>query len=249
MQNNLEEFLATNFKPYPNAPFTHLYLSAYGDVWNSLTKRFHHLRLNHTQYLCSAVDPDTGKRYDLSVRILVKEAWKNVSLMDIPRDTIYLKFFVMRDIFNKLKSEDYRIISEDWLPWYKQGENRPICVTKEGQLWNMYHKFPVRIETHTDNYQYAHFQINDKYKKSIRRTEIRRIAVHRLVALAFIPLPQRYIDLKLTFDDLEVNHKDMNRSNNKVENLEWCTTQENALHAVQNREYAPINHIAPPRNT
>ena len=49
--------------------------------------------------------------------------------------------------------------------------------------------------------------------------------IHRLVALAFIPNP-----LGLP----AINHKDCNKKNNSVENLEWCTYLENARHAVAN---------------
>ena len=42
--------------------------------------------------------------------------------------------------------------------------------------------------------------------------------VHRLVAQAFIPNPFNYP---------VINHKDHNRQNNNVENLEWCTAQYN----------------------
>lgn len=48
--------------------------------------------------------------------------------------------------------------------------------------------------------------------------------VHRLVASAFIPNPRGC---------KEVNHKDSNRQNNKVTNLEWCTRKENVKHSFE----------------
>lgn len=53
--------------------------------------------------------------------------------------------------------------------------------------------------------------------------------LHRLLAMLFCPIPERHAEL--SFDELEVNHKDGNKLNNDVKNLEWVTTAENMVHA------------------
>lgn len=47
--------------------------------------------------------------------------------------------------------------------------------------------------------------------------------IHRLVALTFLPNPNNY---------QIVNHIDKNKLNNNVENLEWCTIQQNVNHSL-----------------
>lgn len=66
------------------------------------------------------------------------------------------------------------------------------------------------------------------YNRSVQR----RFFVHRLVAQAFIPNP----------DNLpQVNHKDENKANNSVDNLEWCTQQYNLYYGTHFKKIADKN--------
>lgn len=55
------------------------------------------------------------------------------------------------------------------------------------------------------------------YKEGIRK----KFFIHRLVAVAFIPNPE---------DKPIVNHKDLDKGNNLLANLEWVDESQNQMH-------------------
>ena len=58
------------------------------------------------------------------------------------------------------------------------------------------------------------------------------IGVHRLMARTFLDPGNDY-----SIDELQVNHKDCNKKNNHIDNLEWVTPSENVQHGVEKGRY------------
>lgn len=112
--------------------------------------------------------------------------------------------------------------------------------TREQEIWKTYLKYPWieasnlgRVRTKdriiTDKNGKKRFVKGKVLKQQLdingyMRVEFRvngktvYLSVHRTVATCFIPNPNGYP---------EVNHKDNDRTNNVVNNLEWCTSQYN----------------------
>lgn len=79
-------------------------------------------------------------------------------------------------------------------------------------------KFSVNGNKGLSTYYRVTLKRNSKEKTSHREY------IHRLVAMLFIPNPD---------NKPEVNHKDGNKFNNKVANLEWCDGLHNKRHAIR----------------
>jgi hypothetical protein len=83
-------------------------------------------------------------------------------------------------------------------------------VTRDGRVWS--HKREQWLSPVPIHSGYLRVQLRNGPRVN------KKMLVHRLVANAFIPNPN---------NKPEVHHKDANRANNAVENLEWVTREEN----------------------
>ena len=99
-----------------------------------------------------------------------------------------------------------------------EGTSGMIEVSEDGQIRSLLRGEPYILKAQKDNkgYQRVNITVN-RVKKTYK--------VHREVAKAFIPNPSNHP---------QVNHKDGNKDNNCVSNLEWVTNIENCHHAIRN---------------
>lgn len=88
-------------------------------------------------------------------------------------------------------------------------------ITRDGEIISKRNNKPLKPYISKSGYYTVDLYLDDKRVKQM---------VHRLVALKYIHCDNQ---LKNT-----VNHKDGNKLNNKVSNLEWLTQAENNRHAM-----------------
>ena len=94
------------------------------------------------------------------------------------------------------------------------------AITEDGRVWSYRKKRYLKPQM-ARNYYTVDLQM-DKIRK--------HCFIHRLVAEAFLPNPENLP---------QVNHKDENKLNNNVDNLEWCDTKYNLNYGTQ-KERASI---------
>lgn len=101
-------------------------------------------------------------------------------------------------------SSQGRVRSLDRIVYQKNGVNRRI----KGRI--------IKQHYTTNGYPFVHISANGTDGV---------LLVHRMVGDAFISNPYKFT---------QINHKDLNKSNNSVDNLEWCTPAQNMAHARAN---------------
>lgn len=84
-----------------------------------------------------------------------------------------------------------------------------------GEVYSCYKNKTLKPSKNKLGYLIVNLYRDGKYKSYY---------VHRLVAEAFITKPEN--------QESEVNHKDLDKTNNIVSNLEWVTHRDNLRHAV-----------------
>ena len=111
------------------------------------------------------------------------------------------------NVSDLLQDECWRDL-QDYEGFYK--------ISSYGRIKSVKRKKMLALPPNSDGYLTAHLCKNGYAESRL---------VHTLVAKTFLFNPFGYTS---------VNHKDLNRSNNNVNNLEWCTHQQNCQHRSKN---------------
>lgn len=104
----------------------------------------------------------------------------------------------------------------EWKP--VAGYEKRFVISSKGDVVSLYNKKPMKIVILPNGYHYLPIMLQKPQR------HVKTAYLHRLVAETFIPNP---------LGKETVNHKDGDKSNNRVDNLEWATQSEQNYHATR----------------
>lgn len=126
----------------------------------------------------------------------------------------------MEEIWKEIKGYSMYLVSNYGRVWSKTR----IIKNKNG---NSLRKGKIRTPQNDGAGYVRYVLVNDEGKWINKRG-------HNLVADAFIPNPK---NLPI------INHKDLNKSNNNVLNLEWCNHSQNTLHSLKEMKRSTGDYV------
>lgn len=136
---------------------------------------------------------------------------ENIKLARIRNPLMYIPDDVGKEVWKKFNH-----------PMYAQDK---YLVSSWGRVFNKVDNFFPKMRVDEKGYLTFGIDRHEDIWKGNNTNRSTSVRVHRLVALTFIDNPEQ----KET-----VNHKDLNKLNNLVSNLEWMTNEENLKHAYDN---------------
>jgi hypothetical protein len=151
--------------------------------------------------------------------------------------------WVISNNLSKIKNNNYKSIMSKISGVIKC---KLYCNTSFGYKWKTYEddidkneiwkQIPLHLTNNVEHYyisNYGKIKIKNRIKNNFTIINCYQVVsimkkhyyIHRLVALTFLQNPE---------NKAIVNHKDGNKLNNFLDNLEWNTIPENNIHAIQN---------------
>jgi len=215
------------------------FINKKGELYRNRRSHLHIPYMRQYGMVYSIYDKDNTKRNQRSVSRLILNTF-----LPIPRcghhefDVIYVDGNVANYHFNNIKRH-YAITQWAYKgdPEYRQLHSFPDYIIHiSGKIYGL--RNGIEMNTRQDMHGYTSVCLLNKNREQGYPN------VHRLLALSFIPLPTDARGKVLSPSKLYVNHKDTDKTNNKIDlndlfgpgtNLEWCTMSENAQHAIMNK--------------
>lgn len=131
-----------------------------------------------------------------------------------------------RDFNNTDIKNLYCIFHKGFVEWKIDGSFRHICgfsrfvINSEGMVIDTKNLSMVK-HRFDECFNYPYVKVRNDFNVG------RGCGLHRCLGLSWLHLDEDFIWL-------DINHKDGNKNNFKLENLEWCTRSENCVHALEN---------------